>query len=274
MVPTHLYVHPTRSLAQCSLVDTYQIWTTDSSLSGQTIFMPKSVPAGVKVPVITFGVGGCNEKGTNLQAFHHELASHGYIVLVNNGPTSNGQTNAKSLTAAADWITKVAGTGNYAAVDASRMAVSGWSCGGLQAYEVMADSRFSVVGIFSSGQFSQADSQKVAGQVKKPIFYFMGGSSDVAYANVSLSCGNNEHVTEHAFRATVIGSIYLNLSRLGSDKTIRATATNSLARTAAWSAQLLSSGLTGRSRATPQPQPGSRVTVLPVLAGRTSSRKA
>jgi dienelactone hydrolase len=107
------------------------------------------------------------------------------MVIANNGPTSRAQTIATSLTAAADWVDKVAGTGKYAGVDKTRMAISGWSCGGLQAYTVGNDTRFSTIGIFSSGQFTAVDSQAVASRITKPIFYFLGGSSDISYANVS-----------------------------------------------------------------------------------------
>jgi dienelactone hydrolase len=107
------------------------------------------------------------------------------MIIANNGPSSRAQTTATSLTAVADWVDKVAGTGKYAGVDKTRMAISGWSCGGLQAYTVGNDTRFSTIGIFSSGQFTAADSQAVASKITKPIFYFLGGSSDIAYANVS-----------------------------------------------------------------------------------------
>lgn len=147
--------------------------------------MPTAAPSGVKLPVILWGVGGCTDNGTNLSAFHTEIASHGYMVIANNGPGTRAQTVAGSLTTAADWVGKVAGTGKHAAVDKSRMAISGWSCGGLQAYTVGNDTRFSTIGIFSSGQIAAADSQAVASKIAKPIFYFLGGSSDIAYANVS-----------------------------------------------------------------------------------------
>jgi dienelactone hydrolase len=107
------------------------------------------------------------------------------MVIANNGPSSRATTTASSLTAAADWVDKVAGTGKYAAVDKTRMAISGWSCGGLQAYTVGNDTRFSTIGIFSSGELAAADSQAVASKITKPVFYFLGGSSDIAYANVS-----------------------------------------------------------------------------------------
>ncbi|KUJ07776.1 uncharacterized protein LY89DRAFT_600901, partial [Mollisia scopiformis] len=156
-------------------------YSTDTALPEQTIFMPATVPSTLKLPVILWGVGGCSDTGTSIAPFHEGLASHGFMVIANNGPTTRTQTTAASLTAAVDFVYKVAGTpGRYAK---TRMVVSGWSCGGLEAYVVANDTRFSTVGIFSSGEFAAADSLAVAGKIDKPIFYFLGGSSDIAYAN-------------------------------------------------------------------------------------------
>jgi hypothetical protein len=47
-------------------------------------------------------------------------------------------------------------------------------------YRVWDDKRVSAIGIFNSGEF-QLNRAKV---VDKPIFYFLGGSGDVAYPNV------------------------------------------------------------------------------------------
>lgn len=162
-------------------------YSTDSGLSGQTIYMPNTVPANVKLPVIVWGVGGCSDSGTNTAEFHQDLASYGFLVIVNNGPTSRAQTQATSLTTAADWAEKVAGTGKYANVDKSRIAVGGWSCGGLQAYTVSGDPRWATIGIFSSGQLDASQSVPVVGKITKPIFYFLGGNGDPAQTPVSAS---------------------------------------------------------------------------------------
>ncbi|KAF2823050.1 hypothetical protein CC86DRAFT_448108 [Ophiobolus disseminans] len=171
------------AVSHANVIPRQASYTTDPTLPNQTIYLPTTIPSTLKLPVIVYGVGGCSDSGTNTAFFHNELASHGFMVIVNNGPTSRAQTNASSLTAAADFVFKVAGTGKYANVDKTRMAVSGWSCGGLQAYTAGVDARFSTIGIFSSGQFAAADSEKVASKVTKPIFYFLGGSSDIAYTN-------------------------------------------------------------------------------------------
>ena len=138
------------------------------------------------MPVIVFGVGGCSDSGTTLASFHNEIASYGIMVVVNNGPTSRTQTTAASLVTAANWVEKVAGTGKYASIDKTRIAVSGWSCGGLQAYTAASEfPRFTAIGIFSSGQLDAAQSAPVASKVNKPIFYFLGGNGDPAQAPVS-----------------------------------------------------------------------------------------
>ncbi|KAK0744001.1 hypothetical protein B0T18DRAFT_392677 [Schizothecium vesticola] len=165
-------------------------YSTDTGLAGQTIFMPNAIPADVKLPVIIWGVGGCSDSGTNTAEFHQELASHGFLVIVNNGPTARTQTVAASLTTAADWAGKVAGSGKYANVDKSRIAVGGWSCGGLQAYAVASDPRWVTIGIFSSGQLDATQSVPVVGKITKPIFYFLGGSGDPAQAPGTRDYGN------------------------------------------------------------------------------------
>jgi len=62
--------------------------------------------------------------------------------------------------------------------------VAGQSCGGVEAYAVGGDARVMVIGIFNSGLMTAAESQRTAPTITKPIFYFLGGSSDIAYANV------------------------------------------------------------------------------------------
>jgi dienelactone hydrolase len=106
------------------------------------------------------------------------------MVIVNNGPTTRATTTANSLIAAADWIDKVAGTGKYANIDNTRIAVSGWSCGGLEAYTAASDPRFTTIGIFSSGQLDVSQSVPIASSITKPIFYFLGGTNDPAQAPV------------------------------------------------------------------------------------------
>lgn len=81
-----------------------------------------------------------------------------------------------------DFISKTK-TGNYAKVDASRLAAAGMSCGGTEAYGVVDDARVKALGIFNSGQLSPQGTQNVVTKIRKPTFFFLGGPSDIAYEN-------------------------------------------------------------------------------------------
>jgi dienelactone hydrolase len=140
--------------------------------------------------VIVWANGACSLDGTAFGGFLTQIASHGLFIIANGSPggaqgSGSGSNTSPYLQSAMDWVSKNAGSGKYTQVDASRMAVAGQSCGGLDAYIVQGDSRLSAVGIFNSGELDQSSSQRVAPYITKPIFYFLGGSSDIAYTNVS-----------------------------------------------------------------------------------------
>jgi len=86
------------------------------------------------------------------------------------------------MTDSINWVVSNAGKGSYANVDAKKIMVAGFSCGGVEAYQQIWDSRVATVGIFSSGLL---DNQTAATQYRKPILYALGGSGDIAYQNVS-----------------------------------------------------------------------------------------
>ena len=52
----------------------------------------------------------------------------------------------------------------------------------MEAYMLYNDPRISAIGIFNSG-FTDAKNT-TASKITKPIFYFLGGSTDIAFANV------------------------------------------------------------------------------------------
>jgi len=79
---------------------------------------------------------------------------------------------------AIDWVTSSSAAGEYPFLELSRIAVAGQSCGGVEAYD-----RVSALGLFNSGLMTAAASQKAVPRIEKPIFYFLGGPSDIAYAN-------------------------------------------------------------------------------------------
>lgn len=171
-----------------------QSWITDTSLPSHVIYAPTNPPAGLRLPVLVWGQTGCTYNGRVFDAFLTEVASHGILILSNGTPNGPGNPNGVAETGSPnttlhrtgiDWVTKVAGTGKYADVDISRLAVAGQSCGGMQALFVSPDPRVTAIGIFNSGVINASD--PLPSKTTKPIFYFLGGSTDIAYTNVG-SC--------------------------------------------------------------------------------------
>ena len=60
--------------------------------------------------------------------------------------------------------------------------VAGFSCGGVEAEDNLQNANVDTVGVVSSGLLSNTDAAK---SFKKPILFILGGSSDIAYQNVS-----------------------------------------------------------------------------------------
>jgi hypothetical protein len=172
------------------LLNCEQTYTTDSALANRTIYAPVSPPAILKTPVIVWGETGCSFNGIVFLAFFAEIASHGIIIFANGSPTGGNNPNGiaetsnpdgSQLKSSIDFIISSAGTGKYAQVDPSRIAAAGQSCGGMEAYMLYNDPRVSAIGIFNSG-FTDAKNTTPS-KITKPIFYFLGGSTDIAFAN-------------------------------------------------------------------------------------------
>src|ERR1700759_1368688 len=69
---------------------------TDISLPGHTIYAPRVVPTGLKLPVIVWGEGGCLNSGDVMQLFLQEIASHGFVIIASGPPTIGGEVGMKS----------------------------------------------------------------------------------------------------------------------------------------------------------------------------------
>jgi len=161
-----------------------QNYTVDASLPTHTIYMPKKVPDGVKLPILVWGEGGCAANGLAFNGMLTNWASHGFLILASGPPRGNGSTTSKYMTDAITWISSKAGSGLYAAADPTRISAAGMSCGGVEAYDMNANDKVSFIGIFNSGLLrNTTDIEKI----KKPVFFFLGGPSDIAYVNVGSS---------------------------------------------------------------------------------------
>jgi hypothetical protein len=161
----------------------------DPSLKGHTIYAPKdAVPEGTKLPLVVFGNGGCLALGQTHGTVLTEIASQGYIVIAN-GIMGNKEvmfSKNTDLFDAINWAATAEKEGKLP-VDSSKVATAGQSCGGMQAYTGSQDPRVKTTVIWNSGLLGQAANlrPKLVATLKNPIIYFLGGSTDVAYSNVS-----------------------------------------------------------------------------------------
>jgi len=127
----------------------------------QTIYQPKSLTAGVKIPVLVWSNGGCIGVGTFMMPSLVQVASRGIVGIAKGAPgnitgsfesaMNSPRTTVKALTDAIDWAVANSGKDRYAHMDASRVDVTGQSCGSLEAMTVTGDARVSAVGIPISG---------------------------------------------------------------------------------------------------------------------------
>jgi hypothetical protein len=156
----------------------------EPSLAKHTIYAPKSPPAGVKLPMITWGNSGCASDGVGFATFLSEVASHGYVIIVSGQGTSfTPSSTNKDMADSIEWAVKNPAAAKYS-IDTNRIGTSGQSCGGIQALHVgVQDPRVKLITLFNSGSLSAKDTA-MAKQVKVPIGYFLGGSGDIAYKNV------------------------------------------------------------------------------------------
>jgi len=184
----------------------------DSTLPAHVVYRPKDMAAlkGEKLGVYIFGNGACSADGTSSRNHLLEIASHGYVAIAlgvdparhaappPSPQMTNGQlsapTNASELTDAIDWVMHEngrAGSPYYGRIDTGQIAVSGWSCGGLQALTVAPDPRVRTVVVMNSGVFNDSAmkisgidiDKSVLGRLHGSALYVLGGPEDIAYKN-------------------------------------------------------------------------------------------
>lgn len=179
------------------------IMYTDGSLDTHTIFHPKDLSVfgdNNKLPIIAWGNGACANSPWEHINFLSEVASHGFLVIAigpmpEEGQRGGGRSTSSQMTDAIDWA--IAQNSDetsrlYNKIDISKIAVSGMSCGGLQALEVAPDPRITTLIVCNSGILGDAGSgmpgmpSLTKDQLKKlhtPTLYLLGGETDIAYNN-------------------------------------------------------------------------------------------
>jgi hypothetical protein len=159
----------------------------DPSLKGHTIYAPKELPAGKKLPLLLWGNGGCLALGQVHGSVLQDIASHGYVVIANGVPDPPDVYFSKNtdMFDAAFWAAKDGAKYN---IDTTSVASAGQSCGGMQAYTGNQAPGIKTSIIFNSGLLGNAATlrPKLSKALKGTILYMEGGFIDVGYANVSL----------------------------------------------------------------------------------------
>lgn len=190
----------------------------DASLPAHVIYRPSDLSriGPRKLGVLVWGNGGCSDDGAGARLYLEEIASHGYLVIapgrVLSGPgapphavpsstprsPAPGPLPVKTTTAQViqglDWAlaqNQHKGSPYYSKIDPRLTAVSGTSCGGLQAIQAAADPRihaavFSHTGIFADGSNpirGLSVDKSMLLKLHTPVLYILGGKSDVAWPN-------------------------------------------------------------------------------------------
>lgn len=198
----------------------------DPSLPDHVIYRPADLSklGKQKLGVLAWGNGGCSADGAGARLHLAEIASHGYLAIapgtILSGPGAPPRapgsmppgfppapgaagappsipppaTKASSLRQAIDWALAEnvrAGSPYFGRIDPKWIAVSGWSCGGLQALEIASDPRVRTVIIHNSGIFSPGANpipgmdlgKDLLQKLHTPILYILGGPTDIAYTN-------------------------------------------------------------------------------------------
>jgi hypothetical protein len=184
----------------------------DPGLPGQVIYRPADLTqlGTTKLGIYAFGNGSCTDDAAHSRLHLLEVASHGYLVIVPGsiytGPGAIERpanlppagpnvvlTKHEQLGEAITWALAEntrAGSPYYGLIDPQAIAVSGFSCGGLQALFNAGDPRVRTVVMMNSGLFPEGETTMAGMTADKsllqtlhtPILYVLGGETDIAHA--------------------------------------------------------------------------------------------
>jgi len=161
-----------------------------------------------KMPIYIFGNGACSNDGASSRQHLLEIASYGYLAIAPGGIYSGpavkmtpksfsehrDRTRAVQLGEAINWavaVNKNPESPFHGRIDTAHIAMSGYSCGGIQALKYAGDSRITTFVIMNSGLLDKSTPEmgEMAGdkglldRITVPILYVLGGKQDIAYPN-------------------------------------------------------------------------------------------
>jgi hypothetical protein len=159
------------------------------------------------LPIVAWGNGGCSITNDNELYFLTQLAAHGFVVVAVGAsdchqddvpPTTLKVPGPEPLLAAINWATsspRLGGPWYFDQLDKSKIAVMGYSCGGIQALEAAADPRVRSVVAFDTGFFPAGqgapgyDKPQLLALLHSPVVFIDGGPTDIAYQNSVTNYG-------------------------------------------------------------------------------------
>lgn len=161
-----------------------------------------------KMPLYIYGNGACSDDGASERQHLLEIASHGYLAIslgrIHSGKGTKltardwhahrDRTRYEWMGDAIDWaVEQNARRGGpfENRIDTARIALSGYSCGGVQALRYAADPRIGTFVILHAGVSARetprngqtAVKPDVLDAIRVPTLYILGGPADVAYIN-------------------------------------------------------------------------------------------
>jgi dienelactone hydrolase len=188
------------------------IYEERSTLPRHVVYRPAELAAlgESRLGIYVFGNGGCSADGTSARNHLLEIASHGYLAIAPGiipgsgrtpptpGPRPSGRLSAdtpvEALREAIDWAIAENGRQGsplYGRIATDQVAVSGWSCGGLQALLTATDPRVKTSVIMYSGIFNDGGNpiegievdKTLLGRIHGSVLYVLGSPTDMAYPN-------------------------------------------------------------------------------------------
>jgi hypothetical protein len=208
-----------------------------ASLPDHVVYRPANLNAlgRTRLGLYIFGNGGCSDDGGSSRLHLLEIASHGYLAIAPGrifsgpgitprpapapaaqpapAPALSARTSYKELMWAMDWALAQNANPNspyHKRIDPNAIAASGFSCGGVQALRVGADPRVKTVVAMNTGLFTgpsllpEMDVPKSAlNALHTPVFYLLGGETDIAFPNGSDDVKRINHVP--VFYANLLG---------------------------------------------------------------------